>query len=62
MGKVSSKLWEAESKLPDKVKRYTDRVIRGGAKLADRLHPLGEDTRRRGEAWVRRRLHGEKRR
>ena len=52
MGKGKDKLWELESRLPDSVKRHTDRVIRTGAKLAKRLHPLGEDTRRKGEAWV----------
>ncbi len=60
MGKVSQKLWEAESKLPDAVKKHTDKLIRGGHRLAKKIQPIREDSKRRGEKWVksqRKKLH-----
>jgi hypothetical protein len=48
MGKASEKFWELESRLPDRVKSHTDKVIRTGAKI---LRPFSEDTQRRGEKW-----------
>jgi len=54
MGKASDKLWELESQLPNSIKPYTDKIIRGGTKIAKKLHPLGEDTRKVGKAWVQR--------
>lgn len=54
MGRVSNKLWEAEEKLPDSIRKHTDKVIRTGFEVAKRLHPLREDTQRRGKAWVER--------
>ena len=52
MGKVSDKLWEAEAKLPTPIKKHTDKAIRLGTRVAKKLHPFREDTRRKGEAWL----------
>jgi hypothetical protein len=53
LGKVRDRIWEVESKLPDAVKVHTDKAIRAGAKVAKRLHPFREDSKRRGEKWYR---------
>lgn len=49
MGKVLDKLWELESKLPNGVKKHTDRIIVSSSKA---LRPLREDSKKRGKAWV----------
>jgi len=52
MGKLSRKAWELESKLPNSVRPYTDRLIKTGAKISRKLSPRSEDTQRKGEAWM----------
>ena len=54
MGKAADKLWELESKIPESMKPHTDRMIRVGLKVSKKLHPLGEDTKRVGQAWAQR--------
>jgi hypothetical protein len=53
---LRDRAWEGYAGLPEPVQRQTDKVVRAGAKVAKRLRPLREDTRRRGEAWVKK--HG----
>lgn len=56
MGKVSEKIFEANSKLPDSMRKHTDKLIRAGYRASKRIKPIREDTRRKGEAWVSRHL------
>jgi hypothetical protein len=50
---LRDRFFEANARLPRPIQKQTDRAIVAGFKVVDKLSPLTERNKRKGEAWVR---------